>query len=450
MDSYGNIGFKGISIRRADVSSLFSNNIRTKRLSVTEKAILNDVTITTGLKVLSDEKLISSKDTVTDGGFTIGGTVRKDMDNENYTNEFDPVDRPTIFPDMVQITDGNIVAGDKASDDRLIASYWNDLGNDVFDDWGYFYIFDVNSGKYYFPLINPQNQSDGVFTTQTFVVFERTFKIRHGWCVQGIFKFDISVSDDAPFRFGAYGNMGSDGDEVTDQLSYQYTVDGIPLTLYYHHHSESGDNTEVLYSYFVPKVVSENDDIQSHEVYYDYDDMHIRSKEVTKGVIIYYSKKFDVKDWVINDLQTSGSGNVDVGGKLYVDGNVLSKGYNIGRTTIKTMTDANYTASPLSLIDGYFKSDTLTDTRSFVIPNAANIVASIEDCCVNTSFRFTVNNVQSGDYSRNLEVDSSITIDGSCYNTSLHQNMIVSYKIVITNINAESESAVLLQENSLN
>jgi hypothetical protein len=448
MDSYGNTGFKGISIKRADVSLLFSNNIRTKRLSVTESAKLNDVTITTGLVVLSGEKLISSKDTITDGGFTIGGSVTKDMGIEDYRDEFDPANNQSIFPDMVQITVNNIVAGDKTEENRLNASYWNDWGNDVFDEWGYFYIFDVNSGNYYFPIISPQNLANGVFTTQNFFAFGRTFTIRHGWCVQGIFKFDISFDDDAPFRFGAYGDMGSDGDEVTSQMSYQYDINGTPLTLYYHFHSEESDSSEIFYSYYVPKVVSEND-TQTYEVYYDGDEMHMRSKEVTKGMIIYYSKQYDVRDWVINDLETSGDGNVDVGGNLYVDENILSKGYNIGKTTIKTMSDSDYTASPLSLIDGYFKSDTLTETRSFIIPSAANLVASIPNCYVNTSFTFTVNNVQPGDYSRNIQTDSSVIIDSSCYNTSLHQNMIVSYKIVITNINAENESAVLLQENSI-
>ena len=34
--------------------------------------------------------------------------------------------------------------------------------------------------------------------------------------------------------------------------------------------------------------------------------------------------------------------------------------------------------------------------------------------------------------------------------TNLNQNMIVSYVIVITNIDTENETAVLLQENSIN
>ncbi len=247
--------------------------------------------------------LLRSKQRTTDGGLTIGNEPDKDMDNEDYTNDFDPNDYyPTFFPDMAAFTDENIVQGDKAEEDRLTASYWNDLGNDVFDDWGYFYLYDVASGKYYFPLINPQNQDDGIFTTQTFTAFGRTFTITHGWSVQGIFKFDISVNDTLPFRFGAYGNMGSDGDEFTENLTYAYTVGSTPLTMYYHHHQEIGDSNEQLYSYWIPKTVSENT-TQTYTATYDSDDMSMVSKEVTSGLLVYFAKSNDVKEWVASDIE---------------------------------------------------------------------------------------------------------------------------------------------------
>jgi hypothetical protein len=247
--------------------------------------------------------LLRSKNNTTDGGFTIGTEPDKDMDNNDYTAEFNPNNyQAEFFPSMADFIDENIVAGDKALDDRLTASYWDDLGNDIFDDWGYFYIYDVGSGKYYFPLFNPQNESDGTISTQTFNAFGRTFTISHGWAVEGIFKFDISVDDALPFRFGAYGNMGSDGDEITENLTYAYTVDSTPLTLYYHHHQEDGDSDEQLYSYWVPKRVSEGA-AQTYAVYYDGDDMSMKSNEVTSGLIVYFAKENDVKEWVANDLE---------------------------------------------------------------------------------------------------------------------------------------------------
>jgi hypothetical protein len=203
---------------------------------------------------------------------------------------------------MAPFTNENIVAGDKNEEDILIASQWNDLGDDVFDDWGFFYLYDVNSGKYYFPLINPQNGEDGVFYTQTFNAFGRTFTIVHGWAVQGIFKFDISVADDLPFKFGGYGKV----DTVyrgTHDLTQNYSISGENFTMYYHHYEEDV-NYEQLYTYWIPKKVSENS-TKTYNAYYDVGDMSMASKDVTTGLIVYFAKTYDVKEWVINDIGVS-------------------------------------------------------------------------------------------------------------------------------------------------
>lgn len=248
---------------------------------------------------------IYSKDNTTNGGFTVGNSVTKDMDNEVYTFDLYPNIYPEFFPNMAPFTQQNIVAGDKGGD-RLMASYWDDLGNDVFDDWGFFYLYDVNSGKYYFPLINPQNGDDGVITTQTFNAFGRTFTIKHGWVVQGIFKFDILASDGLPFRFGAYGNIDSDYD--AESLTHNYSIGGENLTLHYYDYNVPNEDFRRLYSYWIPTKISENS-TQTYDVYYgqagentQIDDMGMLSKEVTSGLIVYFAKTNDVKDWVINDL----------------------------------------------------------------------------------------------------------------------------------------------------
>jgi len=245
-------------------------------------------------------ELISSKNILSYDGFPNiePPSVDKDMYIDLYTNEFIPSEYPNFFPNMADFIDENIVLGDKElEEDRLNACVWDDLGRDIFDDWGYFYLYDVNTGKYYFPLLDPLNQDDGVITTQTFNAFGRTFTIKHGWAVQGVFKFDISVNDNLPFRFGAYGNMGSDGDEVIDHLNY--TSDN--FTLHYLKHAEDGDIREVLYSYFIPKKVSQNV-TQTYVFNNDGDENSIISNEINKGLIVYFSKQNDVVEWVINDL----------------------------------------------------------------------------------------------------------------------------------------------------
>jgi hypothetical protein len=265
--------------------------------------------------------------------YNTGYFPEKDMSNQNYTEEFDPYDyQNDFFPGMADFIDANIELGDKNEGDRLTASYWDDLGNDVFDDWGYFYLYDVSSGKYYFPLFEPQNQGDGIMTTQTFNAFGRTFTIIHGWADNGIFKFDISVADALPFRFGAYGNMGSDGDEVTDQLTYLYKMGGNDKTLYYHRHAESGNEFEQLYSYFIPKNNLDNNNLP-YEIYYNSDDMNMMTKAITTGVTIYYAKSYDVKDWVVNEIKNAADevySTIDIsGGSSYNAAIVSGKSYTI-------------------------------------------------------------------------------------------------------------------------
>lgn len=263
--------------------------------------------------VQTPSTLIYSKDTIVDGGFTVGAEVNKTvndqvtlgMSNALYTSEFNSAnypEYPQLFPDMADLIEENIVLGDKNEEDRLIASYWGDLGNDVLDEWGFFYLYDVNSGKYYFPLISPQNQGDGIFATQTFNAFGRTFTIKHGWAVQGIFKFDISVADDLPFRFGAYGDMGwGNLNDANESLTQNYTLNGQNLTLYYNKDYNTDDNVRQMHSYWIPKKISENS-AKTYNTYYNGEDMVMLSKDVTVGLIVYFAKLNDVKDWVINDL----------------------------------------------------------------------------------------------------------------------------------------------------
>ena len=44
--------------------------------------------------------LLYSKNNVTDGGFTVGNDVDKDMLNSSYTTQIDPGEYPEFFPDM--------------------------------------------------------------------------------------------------------------------------------------------------------------------------------------------------------------------------------------------------------------------------------------------------------------------------------------------------------------
>jgi hypothetical protein len=240
--------------------------------------------------------------------YLVGAEVNRSlgMINGSYATQYNPAYYSQYFPNMASFIDENILVGDKSEGDRLIASYWEDLGDDIFDNWGFFYLYDVSSGKYYFPIISPRNRRDGLMSLQTFNVFGRTFTITHGWAAQGIFKFDISVNDNLPFKFGGYGNMGFDNNGDNTDLTYNYTLVSNNMTLYYIKQEQSGSNTEIIYSYFVPKNVSENATI-TYDFYRDLgsDDTSLMSKEITNGLLVYFAKTNDTKEWIINDIITT-------------------------------------------------------------------------------------------------------------------------------------------------
>jgi hypothetical protein len=130
-----------------------------------------------------------------------------------------------------------------------------------------------------------------------------------GFPVRGIFKFDISVDDpNFIFRFGAYGNFGSDSNSLNNILQYPYTLNGQNLTLNYLWHRDGEKDTETVYIYFIPKSIIQNillstflstDLIDTVDINFDV------SVPLKYGVIFYISRGNDVRDWVINDLTTS-------------------------------------------------------------------------------------------------------------------------------------------------
>jgi hypothetical protein len=181
---------------------------------------------------------------------------------------------------------------------------WEDWGGDIFDGWGFFYIFDVATQEYFFPIFEPRNLNDGVFTTQEFSAFGRTYTITNGYPAQGIFKFDVSCSDNSEFIFGAFGEEGSDGSTLNTHENQSYTLNGSDYTLYYNHNYEDGDEAEQFYSYFIPYET----ELNTTKTYSDFvnteedGDLSLFSVPLRYGITIYFSKTTDVKDWVINDL----------------------------------------------------------------------------------------------------------------------------------------------------
>jgi LSD1 subclass zinc finger protein len=233
--------------------------------------------------------------------------VNTSLSTTNYSNLLTLWGSQPVLKPNVTLTATGVNYNTSAQSYRttLVSSpnNWNIIDGGISYDWRFFYLYDIEQGKYYFPLISPQNQSDGQIFTQTFNTFGRIFTIKQGYPVQGIFKFDIYVNDNKPFKFGAYGNIGSDSNENISYLTYPYSIGSTNLTLYYVKQQEIGDNDEIIYSYFIPKKVSENNN-QTYNLYQQPGQYNnsLMSKEVTNGLIVYFSKTNDVKEWVVNDL----------------------------------------------------------------------------------------------------------------------------------------------------
>lgn len=232
--------------------------------------------------VTSYYNFIVSKGNITDGGFQIGDFNNKDMNISS--RNYNAIELP-----------GN-------TNQTINASLWIDWGGDIFDSWGYFYLYDPLFDNYLGLQFNNINLPNGIFATETFIFNSRTFTITHGYPVRGIYKFEIRVNDDNPFVFGEGGNMGSDGNTSNGDLSHPYSIDGTNLTLWYNENFEIGNINERFYSYYIPFLLEENDTKPYTKGLQGSDDLYIYSIPVTNGLTVYHSKRYDVKEWVANDL----------------------------------------------------------------------------------------------------------------------------------------------------
>jgi hypothetical protein len=232
----------------------------------------------------SYSKYIVSAGRTDTGGYQVGAFIDKDMvspSNWNYS--------------------GSTVPGGIST--NITASYWSDWGDDIFDSWGYFYLYDPGANNYLGLQFSSYNLPDGTFSTQSFLFNSRNFTIIQGYPVQGIFKFEIRVDDDSPFIFGEGGNMGSDGSTANLDQTYSYSIGGTNLTLWYNENYQTNALNERFYSYYVPFVVEDNATKTYTDGIEGTDNLYLYSVQCTNGLTVYHSKQYDVKEWVVYDLE---------------------------------------------------------------------------------------------------------------------------------------------------
>jgi hypothetical protein len=257
----------------ANSESIYYGNIEI------EKAILNE-------EIVWGKIYLRSKNILSPDGFTVGTPVTKDGLASNKTT------RAINLPGTLDFT--------------AVRSYWSDWGDDIFDGWGFFYLYDPEFNNYSAIVLNDSNfnAADGIISTQTFTLNSRTFTVKYGYPVQGIFKFDISVNDNKNFQFGFDGNLGSNGSTSNNLLSYDYSIGSESFRLHYNYNVQTNLPTEKFYTYVVPYNKNQNKLASTYtRRLYDIDNLALYTVPVKKGVTIYVAKQNDVRDWVVNDLE---------------------------------------------------------------------------------------------------------------------------------------------------
>jgi len=223
-----------------------------------------------------------------------------------------------VTKDMAGAGAGTVPANGNPSGSQLAPSgtryEWNDWGDDFFDKWGNFYIYNPGNSTASYIGFATLNGADGEVYTETQTHHNKTFTIKHGWVTQGIFKLDVQCTDDTfQFCIGAYGNMGSD--TTTLQVDKQHSATWGNLNYLC---TSEGNTREFFYMHIVPKLVSFNDGITINSSNFTAklitkaigssgDDLVVWTDALTLGATMYFVKGSNnttaaAYDWVANDI----------------------------------------------------------------------------------------------------------------------------------------------------
>ena len=251
---------------------------------------------------------------------------KENLGNQGYTNY-----TLTVSKDMATASGRLIPAHANPSSSAFTPSgtrySWGDWGDDFFDGWGDFYIYNpANQTAQYIEFSGGYtNNGDSVVWTDTQTAHGKSFRIRHGWATQGIFKLDVECTDSSfEFCLGCYGNMGADGQMVNEDRQHFVTTSGGNLNYTYNwQNTGTAPYREHFFTWFIPKLKSFNASIDagfsssnfgSHlttdpPIYNNThgDNLAIYTSPLTRGGIFYFVKGANsttgaMYDWVANDI----------------------------------------------------------------------------------------------------------------------------------------------------
>jgi len=231
-------------------------------------------------------------------GYTVGASPTHDLGTT--TNAILPAD-----------------AGPFDVDKNIGTAYrFNDWGDDIFDQWGHWWVQPEGSEPIAIPLPNTSTLDALYPVTRTWqgVLNGVLFEIQYGYAAVGIWRMQIVAGDHSAsttngvnnkFRVGTWGNLGSDSSTKTkcqrDGMSYNGNVaEGV--SIYYDQWWQNGSTTERHYHYVVPFNVSDNLYRPYATGQYILGHSYMYTDWLTHGVTLYLSKTNNVIQWVENDL----------------------------------------------------------------------------------------------------------------------------------------------------
>ena len=119
-------------------------------------------------------------------------------------------------------------------------------------------------------------------------------------------------------------------------------------------------------------------------------------------------------------------------------GQSLFNGPVFGETTDPTInTDSNVTYTATQMINNLIVRSNLTDHRTDTFPTAANLVAAINDCAVNTSFMIRVANISTKSIKFVDNTGVTIVATGG---TIIGTNVALTAHVRVTNVTSSSEA----------
>lgn len=110
--------------------------------------------------------------------------------------------------------------------------------------------------------------------------------------------------------------------------------------------------------------------------------------------------------------------------------------------TNTALADAAATLTPAQLLGGLI-TITPTTGRTLTLPTADTLIAAMKRAGVKKSVKFTIKNLAAATHNITVAASSSITNGGPAADLSIAAAGTASYVIVVTNVTADSEAAVL-------